>query len=221
MDYRMDTEKITLFEYKELLKKQNLLAGRRLIKNNIDERFQSMAQAGINNVKDLNEKLRNEPLIEELSGKSGIPVEYLMILKREIANIEPKPVLIADFPYISPPTFKKLGESCIQTSEDYFRISEGCSNPGAVNASTGISLEDAEELCVLCDLIRINGVGPVFSRILYEAGFTSVEEIANSSAGHIYNKTREINKINAFTRAIPEISEIQLCIDFAKLLLKN
>lgn len=221
MGYEIDLEKITLEEYKKLLKKQKLLAGRRLLKEDIDERFNMLYKAGITNVNILYSRLEDEQQLQEVSKATGIPAEYLIILKREISNILQKPVLIADFPYISPPAFKKLGENCIQTSRDFYELSQGCTKPESAQAKTGISLNDAQELCVLCDLIRINGVGPVFSRVLLEAGFRKTDEIAAASADLIYEKTSEINKLHAYTRAIPEISEIQLCIDFAGLLVKT
>jgi hypothetical protein len=218
MGYEMDSKNISVLEYKEILKKQNLLAVRRILKDGIDGKFDELINYGIKSIAQLSEALSDMDSIEELSLKTGISIDYLALLKKEVSNIIPKPVLIADFPHIQPSTFKRLGEYCIQTSKDYFELSDGGKDINAVCSKTGIHEECAVELCSLCDLIRINGVGPVFSRVLFEAGYRYASEIAQSEAESIFEKVNEVNEIKKYTRVLLGIKEIQLCIDFARLI---
>ncbi len=46
MKYGIDLGRISIGEYKELLKKQNLLLGRRLLLNDIDENFSCQQNTG-------------------------------------------------------------------------------------------------------------------------------------------------------------------------------
>lgn len=218
MGYEINLRNISIFEYKEILKKQNLISARRVLQENVDERFGEFLKCGIKNVAELYEKINDSQMIAEMSDKTGLQLDYLVILKKEILNINPKPILIADFPHIQPATFKRLGECCVQTSKDFFELSDGGRDINAVCSKTGISEEAAAELGSLCDLIRINGVGPVFARVLFEAGYRSIVEIADSDAETILEKVTEINTIKKYTRVLLNRSEIQLCIDFAKLM---
>lgn len=217
MGYDIDLRSILISDYKKILKKQNLMAARRILKVGIEERFGYFFECGIRTVAELYEKLRDPQEIEKLS-EEGFRLDYLTALKKEISTIVPKPVLIADFPHIQPSVFKRLGECCIQTSKDYFDLSDGGSDVGAVCEKTGISEEEAAELCSLCDLIRINGVGPVFSRVLYEAGYRSIEAIAQGQADTLLERVSEINTARNYTRVMLNKDEIQLCIDFAGLI---
>ncbi len=218
MGYEIELQNISIPEYKEMLKKQNLMAGRRILKEDIDNRFGMFFKYGINNVAKLYERIRDPQKMEEFSAETGLSPDYLLLLKKEVSSVIQKPVLIADFPYISPDTFKKLGEYCIQTSKDFFELSNGGRDVRAVCDKTGIPGEDAAELCCLCELIRINGVGPVFSRVLFEAGYKSAGEIAAATADEIYDRATEINALKCYTRVLLNQQEIQLCIDYAKLL---
>jgi hypothetical protein len=221
MDYEIDLQTIQISGYKDILKKQKLMASRRILKENIDDIFEQLAKSGITNVAELTEAINDSPKAEELAAQTGIPWEYLMILSREISGLILKPVLIADFPYVLPETFKILGECCIQSSKDFFELSNGGSDLKGVCAKTGISEEAALELGSMCDLIRINGVGPIFARILFEAGITSVNKFATMDAETIYNKVTEINEVKKYTRVMLEKNEIQLCLDFAKLITRH
>ncbi len=220
MGYDVELKNITLQEYKTMLKKQNLLAARRILRENIDEHFDELDKSGIKNLQQLSDSIDNSENLEALSVKTQIPPDYLAILKRELSGIIKKPVLIADFPYIPPDTFKKLGENCVQTSKDFYELTNDGRDIHDICSRTKITEESAKELCSLCDFIRINAVGPVFARVLFESGFRSIEEIASSSASDILDRVTEVNDARKITRVLLGENEIQMCIDFAKILLR-
>ncbi len=53
MGYNIDLNLIPVFRYKEILKNQDLLPGRRLLLDNIDEIFHEIADSGINTLAEL------------------------------------------------------------------------------------------------------------------------------------------------------------------------
>lgn len=139
-----------------------------------------------------------------LASKSEISEEYLIILKREIGSLEQKPVLLSDFPDIDDSLFGKLSESGLKTSKDYW-----------------VQKQDfIDELFCLCDLVRINGVGPLAARAFYEAGYRSSAEIAAADAEVMLMKVSEVNEINHYYKAKLGVKDMQFCIDFALLLKK-
>ncbi len=57
MGYNVDFKRITVFRHMNTLKNQNLLPGRKMLLENIDENFQRMADAGINDLAELKSKM--------------------------------------------------------------------------------------------------------------------------------------------------------------------
>ncbi|HQB81021.1 MAG TPA: helix-hairpin-helix domain-containing protein [Bacillota bacterium] len=75
-------------------------------------------------------------------------------------------------------------------------------------------------MCWLCDLVRINGVGPLAARAFYEAGYQSSAEIAAADAEAMLVKVSEVNAIHGYYKARLGVKDMQFCIDFALLLQK-
>ena len=78
----------------------------------------------------------------------------------------------------------------------------------------------SDELFCLCDLVRINGVGPVAARAFYEAGYSSTSDVAIADAEDMLEKVSAVNKVHRYYKAKLGIKDMQFCIDFALLLNK-
>lgn len=202
MLYNLNLDCLTVHYYKELLQKQNLLPGRRILLQNTDEIFALFESHGIKTVSHLKKSLSTPQKIASLASKSGIAESYLIILKRELGSLEQKPIALVDFPGIDSTLVADLNAAGIKTSKDYYISSPPKSN----------------ELFCLCDLVRINGVGAVAAKIFYEAGYRSVSDVASADAASMLEKVNEVNKIKQYYKAKLGIKDIQFCIDFALLL---
>jgi hypothetical protein len=218
MGYSIELKNIRIKDYKEILRNQNLLPGRRILQDNIDENFQTICNFGINNLDELYKVLNKPQKLDSLAIQTGLSKEFLTILKREVGSFIQKPVWTADFPGLLPGIEKKLNENGIKTSKDLYDFSKGFSDIKLVCDKIGITESDAKELFSLCDLVRINGVGAVFARILYIAGLNKIEDLATADAGYILQKVYEINKDNQYTKAKLGQKDMQFCIDFAKII---
>lgn len=148
MKYNLDIECISVQNYKEILKKQKLLPSRRILLQNIDENFALFESKGIENLSQLRKTLSSPQKIASFGAESGITEDYLVILKREMSSLEQKPVLIASFPEIDPSLVKRSNEVGLKNSKDYWEHNQS----------------GMDELFSLCDLVRINGVGPVAAK---------------------------------------------------------
>jgi hypothetical protein len=204
MKYNLDLDYLTVQDYKELLKRQNLLPGRKILLQDIDKNFALLENHGIHTLLKLRKFLSTPQKIASFSVDSGIPEDYLIILKRETGTLEQKPVPIASFPGINNSVISELNESGIKTSKDYFENNQATSN----------------ELFCLCDLVRINGIGSVAAKAFYEAGYKSVSDIACADAVVMLKKISEINEFKQYYKAKLGIKDMQFCIDFASLLSK-
>ena len=202
MKYNLDLECLSLEEYKILLTQQNLLPGRRLLWENIDNNYASFEKRNIRTVGQLKKSLSTPLKIAALSSESGIAEDYLVILKREIGSLDQKPVPLSAFPGIDSSLLAKLGGTGLKTSKDYWEQKQNTS----------------DELFCLCDLVRINGVGPVAARAFYEAGYQSAHEVAAASAEAMLEKISAVNEANQYYKAKLGMKDMQFCIDFALLL---
>ncbi len=204
MGYTLPLEQITLAEYRQLLQQQNLLPGRRMLHEQLEARFFSLASVGLSSVAQLFAALATPKKLSTLAKQTGISEEYLTLLRRELGSLTQKPVPISAFPNLSQSYISKLAASGIRTSKDYWGQ---CKNP-------------ADELFCLCDLVRINGVGAVAARAFYEAGFGSVAAVACARATDMLHRVSAVNAEKNYYKAKLGEKDMQFCIDFAKLLVR-
>lgn len=57
------------------------------------------------------------------------------------------------------------------------------------------------ELVKLSDLARAGWVGPIYARLIYEAGAETLDELSKESAGDFYRKLLAVNEEHAYTTA--------------------
>lgn len=205
MSYNIDLSAISLNDYMLLLKNQNLLPGRRVLLDNIECNFEALKKLGISNAAQLKKRLSTREKLFSLADESGISEDYLAILKRELGSLEQKPVLLSEFPEIELNFIKDLEARGIKNSKDYFEIGKAEKN----------------ELYCLCDMVRVNGVGPAAAKTMYEAGYRSVSDIANAEASILLQKVSEVNSRRGFYKARLGTRDMQFCIDFAALILMH
>ena len=98
---------------------------------------------------------------------------------------------------------KRLDEDGLRNSKDYWERRP--------------SVED--ELFCLCDLVRINGVGPVAAKAFFEAGYRSVSSVAGADASVMLEKVTAVNETRHYYKAKLGLKDMQFCIDFTQLLL--
>lgn len=204
MKYNFDMECLSVEDYKDILKKQNLLPGRKILLHNIDDKFAFFENAGINNVYQLRKSLSTPQKIASFSQQSGITQDYLIILKREMGSLKQKPVLISSFPNIDSTLIERLNKAGIKNSKDYWEQNQTAT----------------DELFCLCDLVRINGVGPVAAKAFYEAGYQSVSDVAQADAALMLEKVSAVNESRHYYKAKLGLKDMQFCIDFAQLICK-
>ena len=203
MPYNIDLSRLPLQEYRELLKSQNLLPGRRMLRENIDANFERMGREGIADVAQLKKRLATPEKIAAFAAATGVPAQYLTILKREAGSLEQKPVPISDFPGVERALVSALREQGVKTSKEYYE--SGLCEPG--------------ELYYLCDLVRINGVGAVAARAFYEAGFRFVTDVAHADPADMLKKVTAVNEKKGYYKAKLGVKDMQFCIDFARVLI--
>lgn len=72
------------------------------------------------------------------------------------------------------------------------------------------------ELVKMSDLARAGWVGPIFARLIYEAGADTLEEISKRSPEELFERLRAVNNEQKLTKGSFSAKDIASCIEIAK-----
>jgi predicted flap endonuclease-1-like 5' DNA nuclease len=176
--YYPDLAAFSLTKLKGLLKIVRLLPSQRILLENLDERFSCLTQAGIENLEQLKKVLKTTADIQSFAQATGLPVDYLTILRREANSYEPKPIDLQDLPGVNPGVVRTLRRLGIRTTEQLFPHVLTRKSRREFAKQHQIEEQDLLELTQLTDVARTKWVGPKFARLLIESGYDTVEKIA-------------------------------------------
>jgi len=216
MGYYIDLEQISIDEYQQYIEKSDLLPSRRIIKENLSERFSYFKNIGITNVLELQRTLKKNDKLTELAKINCFSTDYLKILLREINSIQPKPTKISEFKGISPETIKTLEKHGFQNTFKLFDKIKTKNNRNELAKITGISAEEILELTKLTDLSRIRWVGATFARMLYDIGVDTAEKAANSNFTDLHLKINQTNKEKKYFNGNIGLNDMKLLVNAAK-----
>jgi len=216
MGYYIDLEQISIDEYQRYIEKSDLLPSRRIIKENLSERFTYFKNIGITNVLELQRMLKKNDKLTELAKINCFSTDYLKILLREINSIQPKPTKISEFKGISPDTIKTLEKHGFQNTFKLFDKIKTKNNRNELAKITGISAEEILELTKLTDLSRIRWVGATFARMLYDIGIDTAEKAANSNFTDLHLKINQTNKEKKYFNGNIGLNDMKLFVIAAK-----
>jgi nucleotidyltransferase/DNA polymerase involved in DNA repair len=150
-----------------------------------------------------------------------VPETYLTILKREMGSLEQKPVPISDFPGISESTVSVLLGKGIRTSKNMYGLAINPDNISIVSREMGVPENLLQELNSLCNLVRINGIGAIAARTIYEGGYKSIAEIARTKATELLESMNAVNVNKQYYKANLGEKDMQFIIAAANVLLET
>jgi len=185
--YHIDLETISLLEFKNNLESRDMIPSRASLKEELDDRFGILEDAGITNLKELVSVLKTKPNIEKFSKETGLSIQYLTLLSREARSYLPNPVRLDKFAGISSTVIEKLEAVGIKNSRHLFNVAQTKTEREELAQQTEIPSVLLDELFGLSDLSRVYGIGPVFARMIYDVGIQSVQRFVQYSAVEIVN----------------------------------
>ncbi|MFB0920737.1 MAG: DUF4332 domain-containing protein [Oscillospiraceae bacterium] len=218
MSFSVSLGKISIDEYKEFLKSITLIPSRKSLQQNIDAIFSKIQASGISTLSELEKALSSPQKLRTFSVKTGISEDYLTLLKRELGCLEPKPVLLKDFPISDEAAADNLLHSGIKTSKDFYSLVDLLENIGSNAHFSSISGDTAHELFCLCALSRINGIGGAAAKCFFDAGFKTPIDVAEAKADEMLLRITEANAGNRYYKAKLGLKDMQFCIDYAIIL---
>ncbi|MHC1773896.1 MAG: DUF4332 domain-containing protein [Lentimicrobium sp.] len=216
MGYYIDLASISIDTYRTKLESGYLPPSRLILKDRTEERFGYFMRLGIKNVRELLQLLKKKDNFRELLKEDCFSAAYLTILLRELNSMLPKPNRIKDFAGISEDVILKLEKLGIK---DTFRLFNSVKSPEGrkeLAEQTGIGDADILELTKLTDLSRIKWTGATFARMLYDAGFDTVDKAARADCNDLHLRINQINKERSYFKGQIGLNDIKIFIDAAK-----
>jgi hypothetical protein len=214
--YHIDLERFSLEKFRHILETSELLPGRKVLKENISERFLILESMGIRNSKELIEVLNTKKRVERFSQESGLPEDYLVILRREANSYVPKPVNLRDIPEVDPEHIERLAAAGIKNTKHLFERARSKGDRAELSRLADVPSGDLLELVKMSDLARIGGVGPVFARLLYEVRADTLEEFLKRSPDELFERLHAVNREKRYTKILPSPKDIRYCIETAR-----
>jgi hypothetical protein len=192
--YSIDLNKFSLKKLKYNIENTRILPSQQILQEDIDDRFACLEQHGIENLQQLQAVLKTKSKVQSFAEETGLPVDYLTILRREVNSYQPKPIQLKDFPGVDPDVIQKLDQIGIKHTKQLFPYILTREDRCAFAEQNQLADDDILELTRLTDIARLKWVGPKFAKLLIESPYNTVEKIANSDCEALYFTLAEVNK---------------------------
>ena len=216
MGYYIDLKRISIDQFKEILESADLIPSWMILKENIDKNLDIIKTHNIQNLDELHKKIKNKSKVQEFALQSGLPENYLSVLRRVINGYQPKPNKIKDFPCIAEDIAKKLEvlgfKKTIQLYEEILTTEKR----NELSRKTGICEDEIIKLAKLTDLSRIRWVNHTFAYVLLEAGYDTAKKVANADYNKMYEKIKQLNKEREIYNGNIGAHDMKLCVEAAQ-----
>ena len=136
--YQIDLEKYSLQKFKKSLQSRELIPSRISLKDDLDTRFRILENCGIANLKELVERLKTKPKLEQFSQETGLSVHYLTLLKREVNSYLSKPIRLDKFPDVQTEYLDRLAVKGLRNTQQLFLAAQNQSDRERLSKETGI-----------------------------------------------------------------------------------
>jgi hypothetical protein len=214
--YHIDLEQFSLEKFRHILETSELLPSRRILKEKIPERFAILEGMRIRNLKALTGALSTNKKIERFSQESGLPQDYLEILKRQTKIYTPYPIPLKKIPGIAPEYIERLAAIGIKQTKQLFERAKSAKDRAELSGLADVPGEALLELVKMSDLARAGWVGPIFARLIYEAGADTLDELSKRSPEALFERLRAVNEEQKLTKGSFTAKDIASCIEIAK-----
>jgi hypothetical protein len=192
--YYLDFSTFSLDTLKVRIETTRLPPSHAMLREKIDERFELLARIGIENLEQLQRELKSKSDVHSFADETGLPLDYLTVLRREVNSYQPKPVKLRDFPGVAPDAVTKLEQIGIRNTKQLFPRVLTPQDRQRLALETQVEDDVILELTKLTDVARLKWVGPKFARLLVESDYDTVESIANSDYESLYQDLMQINE---------------------------
>ena len=216
MGYYIDLKEININKYKKILKTADLLPSWKILEEDIDKNLDIIKKQGVQNLDELLKTLKDKSNIQRFSKQSGLPENYLAVLKRVINGYRPKPNKIKDFSCIAEDSVLTLQKLGFKNTFQLYKEILTAKKRAELSNITGISKNEIIKLTKLSDLSRIRWVNHTFACVLLEAGFDTAEKVAHADYKKMYKTIKKLNEEKDMYKGNIGEHDMKLCVESAQ-----
>ncbi len=216
MGYYIDLKGISIDKYKEILKTTELIPSWKILESDIDKNLDIIKKSNIKNLDELLIALRDKDKVKEFSKQTGLQENYLAVLKRVVNGYRQKPNRIKDFTCVTEDTVIRLEKAGIKNTLKLYDLILTDEKREVLSNKTGINKDEIMKITKLTDLSRIRWVNHTFAYVLLEAGYNTVEKVANADYRELYETVKQLNKERNIYNAHIGMRDMKMVVEAAK-----
>lgn len=216
MGYYIDLKNITIDKYKKILKTTDLIPSWKILEEDVDKNLNKIKKYDVKNLNELLIALKDKSKIQNFSKQSGLSEKYLSVLKRVVNGFLPKPNRIKDFTFISKNIVAKLEDMDLKNTLKLYEEIRTRKKRNEFSKKIGIDKIEVMKLTKLTDLSRIRWVNHTFAYVLLEAGYDTVEKVANANYKELYEIVKKLNHKRKIYNANIGERDMKMVIEAAK-----
>lgn len=216
MGYYIDLKGITIDKYKEILKTAELIPSWKILENDIDKNLDIIKKSNIKNLDELLTTLKDKDKVKEFSKQTGLQENYLAVLKRVVNGYRQKPNRIKDFTCVTEDTVTRLEKAGIKNTLKLYDMILTDEKREVLSNKTGINKDEIMKITKLTDLSRIRWVNHTFAYVLLEAGYNTVEKVANADYQELYETIKQLNEKRNIYNAHIGMRDMKMVVEAAK-----
>jgi predicted flap endonuclease-1-like 5' DNA nuclease len=194
----MDAESVSLTDLRKRIEETDLVPSRVSLLDGIIQKIKVLEQNGVTTLARLRKELKNSRRLEALSRSTGIDMQYLILLRREIESYFPKPPSLRAFDWLPDQDIVKLEEMGIRNVASLYEAALRAESLSNYATEAGVDHAILESLVLLADLTRVQWVSPTAARMLLEAGYTTPSSIAAADPVDLCDALERINEGHRF-----------------------
>jgi hypothetical protein len=209
-------ETVSLDDLRTRIKTTDLIPSRTALLEDIDAIFDRISKKGIRTWADLQKSIKNPKHLEEFSGETGIDLQYLVLLRREVEGYSLKPFNLKEIDWVPQLVITQLLENGISNSEALFSKVDAGVPVDKFAEEVGLDNDVLLYLFNLSALSRVQWVSPTTTRMLIEAGYATCQQLASADKDELFEAMDRVNKKGKYFNGTIGLRDIKRLIDAAK-----
>jgi hypothetical protein len=218
MAYHLDAEKISLDDLRKRIEAIDLVPSRHSLLDGLRLKMKALEQQGSTTLARLRNELKTSRRLEALAKATGIEMQYLTLLRREIEGWFPKPSRLKDFDWLPKNEITKLERNGIRDAAMLYKATDSKSKRAALARSADVDIATLEMFAQLVDLTRVQWVSPTAARMLFKTGCTGSAKLAKANADELYEALARVNIGNRFFKGKIGLRDVKRLISAASYL---
>lgn len=191
--YYIDLATFSINTLKSRLGHIHLTPSQQILTLDLDTRFAILQMQGIGNLLQLQTALKTKKALAAFAERSGLPQDYLTVLRRWVNGYHPKPVKLADLPPIDADAVAKLAAMDITDTLELFPRVKTPALRTELASDSGIPPAQIMVLTKLTDLCRLKWVGPKFAHLLLVSRFDTAAKVACADGIALYHHLQRVS----------------------------